>query len=552
MLKTLTGLLTFAILVISTPLVFADSPGDTLGTTWDEWQSPACAVRRIALDELGGAHFAWMNRINGASGERHIYYNFLNEQGYMLQPGGIQVNANAESKYSCLDLTLENVAVVSYYNSSTGENCLLAVDALRGFGYFTEYDPPNMLFGDDWYFWPRITVDRQGYFHLGAVQHAMGGEQAIILYTRTEDGGFNWTTPVAVDTAYLSQSFVLASSSSDDRVAVAFMRPRNLAAPDIFDVMYVESEDGTTWDFENGDVNITNYQQSDSIYLGIDLDEVYDNQGQLHLIWNAGRKLPGQDDETRLYHWSEASGINMVASEPEWIDPEASDLPLAKPSIGVDSNDNLFAVWTRFSSDDLAVNDLPNGELFFSYSTDGGFTWSVPENITNSPTPGCFQGECDSDHWASIAERVDDFVHIVYINDKYAGATAPAQPEDKTENPVLYLKVPNPTHASAEDPEEGSMPGTFRLAQNYPNPFNATTVIRVEQGSLNPQQAATLRIVNLAGQEIRRFALCFPVAVQEIIWDGCDDRGGEVSSGVYFYELSSGDYTETKRMTLLR
>ena len=547
------GLVSFLMLILMPSMAFAESPGDTLGTTWDEWQSPACAVGMAALDELGGVHFAWTNRVGGPSGERHIYYNFINEQGFMLQPGGIQANTNAESKYSCLDLNLDDAAVISYYNSSTGENCLLAVDALRGFGSFTEYDPPNQLFGDDSYFWPRITVDQQGYFHLCAIQHAMTGEQTIVLYTRSEDGGSSWTTPVAMDTTYLTQSFTLASSRGDSKVAIAFIRPRDLYNPFVYDVIYVESEDGTDWDFENGDVNVTNYQPSDSLYPGIDLDAVYDNQGNLHLIWNAVRELAGGGLATHIYHWSESGGTNIVTSESEWVDPGASDLPLAKMSLGVDSDDNLFAVWTRFSPDDCAaVNGLPNGELFFSYSTDGGSMWYEPRNITNSPTPDCFQGECDSDHWASIAERVDDFAHIVYINDKYAGATAPGQPEDKTENPVLYLKVPNPARTSVEEAQDGLEPQYFRLAQNYPNPFNLETTIEVRLGNLNFEQTPTLRIFNLQGQGVRAFVLENDRTVQEIIWDGRDDSGKVVSSGIYFYQLRCGDFSETRTMSVLK
>ncbi|MFQ5869978.1 MAG: T9SS type A sorting domain-containing protein [Candidatus Zixiibacteriota bacterium] len=550
--RTQTVLVSLLTLILLHPLVHADSPGDTVGTSWDEWESPACAVRRAALDELGGVHFAWTNRVGSSSGERHIYYNFIDERGFMLQPGGIQVNLNAESKYACLDFNSDNVAVISYYNFETGENCLLAVDALRGFGQFTEYDPPNLLFGDDRYFWPRITVDQQGYFHLCAIQHGMEGQPTIILYTRSEDGGSTWTTPVSMDTTAASQSFILASSPIDNSVAIAFIRPDNLFNPVLFDVMYVESGDGVTWDFENGDVNVTNYQASDSLYPGIDLDAVYDNQGNLHLIWNAIREFAGGALETRIYHWSENTGISLVISESEWIDPLGGDLPLAKMSLGVDSDDNLFAVWTRFSPDDIAVNDLPNGELFLSYSIDRGSTWSTPENMTNSPTPGCFQGECDSDHWASIAERVDDFAHIIYINDKYAGPTMPDQPDAKTENPVLYLEVPNPAHTSVEDRQDGVQPESFRLAQNYPNPFNLETKIEVELGNLDFEETPTLKIFNLQGQEVRAYVLENDKAVHEIVWDGHDDSGEEVSSGVYFYQLSGGDFTETKRMTVLK
>jgi hypothetical protein len=164
-----------------------------------------------------------------------------------------------------------------------------------------------------------------------------------------------------------------------------------------------------------------------------------------------------------LFHWSEATGIDLIYDHPvrEWpCDMGAWNLAISKMSIGVDDSNFLFVVFTRFSPSDYAYYDtlsgdvspcggdnaMPcgNGEIYMTYSQTGGDSWTTPVDLTNTPTPNCLAGNCDSDNWSSLAERVDNYLHIIYIDDKDAGAVALSE-GDATVNPVVYLKIPNPT-----------------------------------------------------------------------------------------------------------
>ena len=97
------------------------------------------------------------------------------------------------------------------------------------------------------------------------------------------------------------------------------------------------------------------------------------------------------------------------------------------------------------------------------------------------------------------------------------------------------------------------VPTEFNLLQNYPNPFNSTTNIRYSVIVEEAPPLVTLRIYNILGQEVRTL-------VDEIqdagyyteTWDGRDNSGINLSSGVYFYRFSVGDYTATKRMVLMK
>ena len=91
---------------------------------------------------------------------------------------------------------------------------------------------------------------------------------------------------------------------------------------------------------------------------------------------------------------------------------------------------------------------------------------------------------------------------------------------------------------------------TIHLHQNYPNPFNPETRIKFE---LNENIHASLKIYSINGEEIKTIANEFLNAgFHEYLWDGTDNKGNSVSSGVYIYRLSGADYSQQKKMLLLR
>ncbi len=110
------------------------------------------------------------------------------------------------------------------------------------------------------------------------------------------------------------------------------------------------------------------------------------------------------------------------------------------------------------------------------------------------------------------------------------------------------------TPTSVEEREETPIPTVFSLAQNYPNPFNAFTLIRYALPAVSSQQSAVgLKIYNIAGQEIRTLVEEEQApGYYSVSWDGRDGLGKEVSSGIYFYRLQAGSYTEIKKMILLK
>jgi len=88
------------------------------------------------------------------------------------------------------------------------------------------------------------------------------------------------------------------------------------------------------------------------------------------------------------------------------------------------------------------------------------------------------------------------------------------------------------------------------LVQNYPNPFNPQTTIAF---SLSARGRISLAIYDVSGRIVRTLANETRAAgAYELTWDGRDDRGQAVASGVYFYRLVAPEFTQTKKMVLLK
>jgi len=97
---------------------------------------------------------------------------------------------------------------------------------------------------------------------------------------------------------------------------------------------------------------------------------------------------------------------------------------------------------------------------------------------------------------------------------------------------------------------EMSAPQSFVLNQNYPNPFNPSTHIRFE---LPKAALVTLSVYNSLGQEVRRLVNAQkPAGYHTLVWNGRDQQGKAVPSGIYHYRIQAGDFVATKKMVLAK
>jgi hypothetical protein len=105
-------------------------------------------------------------------------------------------------------------------------------------------------------------------------------------------------------------------------------------------------------------------------------------------------------------------------------------------------------------------------------------------------------------------------------------------------------------YASSAEEEEGGVISSFYLRQNFPNPFNAETIIEY---SLPQENQVRLVVYNLLGQKVRTLLAERQIAGRKrMVWDGNNDEGEAVASGIYFCRIETGELAQTKKMLLLK
>lgn len=113
-----------------------------------------------------------------------------------------------------------------------------------------------------------------------------------------------------------------------------------------------------------------------------------------------------------------------------------------------------------------------------------------------------------------------------------------------------YISKGSSHYTEVKEIEEDQVPYSFELFQNYPNPFNPTTNIRF---SLPRSGHVRLDIYNILGRRVRTLVDEALLAGHKLVtWDGKDENGNDVSSGIYFYRLQTGNFSQARKMILLK
>ena len=97
---------------------------------------------------------------------------------------------------------------------------------------------------------------------------------------------------------------------------------------------------------------------------------------------------------------------------------------------------------------------------------------------------------------------------------------------------------------------DNELPISFSLNQNYPNPFNPTTNINY---SIPSDNFVTVTVYNVMGEKIKTLSNGFAASGHKSVkWNAQNERGQEVSAGLYVYTIEAGDFRDTKKMLFLK
>jgi hypothetical protein len=448
-----------------TPGLIAQSPGDTIGMTYQDVQSYGSSGRRAAVCADGSRYFCWtaLPAWLYPPVPRAVWHYWISGDGSQYATG--QVSQGTGAGYPQIDVIYGSRAGVVYHQAS---DVILALDSLPDDGYFNRYITvmTNSIY-------PHIAVSRSNIIHIIANSlQTYPGERIVLRYIQSLNGGNDWLGPTVIDTVTVISS-VINTSPVSERAVIAYSGSYDSTSQWTNDIIYIASGDGLTWDFINGKINVTNYDiDTDSLSAYTDLDVLIDYNDYLHLIWNA----QWVTDElvyyrTYLFHYSEETdSIYEITYNPDslWYPICGTwDRPICKMTLGCRVGTNeLYALWTQFDTSDVSMDLFGNGDIFMSHSADRA-NWDEPINLTDSRTPYCYPGYCDSDHWSSMADLIDNSLHIIYINDKDAGNILQTE-GSATLNPVMYYKY------QLAEPGYGMITGI--VSGGGPNPVEGAEV----------------------------------------------------------------------------
>ncbi len=199
-------------------------------------------------------------------------------------------------------------------------------------------------------------------------------------------------------------------------------------------------------------------------------------------------------------------------------------------TMSVAPNGRIDAVWNDTRNTGL-VN---HSQLFYSYSSDGGVTWSPNEPA--SPTWDSFVG------WPN-QQKIGDYYDM--ISDS-TGANLSWAATFNGEQDVYYMRI----GGSATDVADGAAPG-LRLHANVPNPFHSSTLIQFDVPSEGGN--VTLGVYDVTGRLVRLLEQGrVGGGARSVRWDGTDSSGRHAPSGVYFCRLQGVGTSQARKMVLLR
>jgi hypothetical protein len=282
-----------------------------------------------------------------------------------------------------------------------------------------------------------------------------------------------------------------------------------------------------------------------------------------------GGALPDVPD-VPTYDWL----VELAASAGDFEDGENSMGVAADASDGYDPLDSEDVAMMMEIPEEMAVPDLerfealvaPPVSLYFPHpdweadsgpylqdiraTGSGDKVWNV-EVLCDVP-----DGTTVTLSWTAVVE-VPEGIQLVLVDPDDSGEMRDMQTESSYSfasagnGTVRHLQVILSGAAIGVQDDPASLPSVYKLYPSYPNPFSPSVTIRYD---LPEASRVSLEVFDVSGRVVRvlETGTVTPAGQHHVIWDGRGATGRLVASGVYFYRLEAGAYTETQQMMLSR
>ena len=535
-----------------------ESVSDSFGVTWYDYGANSI-IRPMVAKSTNGVHTTFM-RLGGSEPpfERHQAYNYWDDAAGIFF-GDVELTTTRRTGWGTVRNGMNDEAIVVHH----GGGIAVQMDGGEGFYSFTEQVPAGGIF-------PAFDVSGN------TIAIAFDGNSDFVPDTMlvSNDYGATWTFADLPDVVNDS----LTISSAEVSFAIApngdFVSAFALDAPSGagFLALATSSDQGATWTvdllYQEGTiVNDATYFVDNFAQVNM----VVGDDGVVHIVFNGygGHVDVGPDTIDYIIYpvvyWNSATQQLVEVTDPSIgrnpalsgvLDPNffgginsRNAMGCAYPSVAA-GNGWVVALWQQneFSGYPDSTNYVPAfddslggqpnpawgaTDIYMAVSMDNGATWNTPVWVAGAPG------------W------VDQYVSV----DPHISATGELQVTynyDPVPGMSLFEYVPGFTtyvYKSVNVTDIGDQPknvvDNFRLEQNYPNPFNPSTTIDF---SLRKAAKVTLEVYNVLGEKVATLVDGrITAGTHSVTFDASN-----FSSGVYFYKLSSGDFSMTRKMMLLK
>ena len=384
-----------------------------------------------------------------------------------------------------------------------------------------------------------------------------------LYYKLSEDGGLNW----------------------GENVNLTHFIPPLDTFPQVWDSTLQEWVNDT----------LTANQDTNRVYT--DCDALFDLNDNLHIAFTTANFYSWEETISRfnsdIWHWSEGmpdeighvAGMRFRPVQDTLIEtcwPLGGDWDIGpwqrmtqRPSLACDWQTGImYCAYQWYDPLQVTTEGNPMADILLAVSRDGGHSWTDSVNVTNTGEPVdsmCHQaqvGEAQSERDMSLAEQVaytngEGYLHMFYELDTGCGEDVGAH----TLNYAIYRRIPvasipeRPIHdpryiplhvdylqfpAGVDQPHVTRPPAAFTLYPSYPNPFNPIAHIQFD---LARNTRVSLKVYNVMGQEVAALydGVFLNAGTQRVTFDA-----SKLGSGVYFYRLEAGDFSQSRKMVLLK